>query len=538
MSRSGVFLRVIISPTWLALAVSLGLIGCQTPKMETSEVYHPDQRLGQLFEDVQLERVFPDYKTFVDAVPQGNPESILVKYEDAKSRGDFDLKRFVADHFELPPKTHSIAAANSDDMREHLHAQWKHLVRHPKKEHALSSLIQLPNPYIVPGGRFREMFYWDSYFSIVGLLESNEDELAYGMIKNFAFLVEKYGYIPNGNRSYFLGRTQPPFFASMLKSYGKKHGLSTVSQYAKHLETEYVYWMDGFEEVPEGPYVGKHLIVLENGVYFNRYYGEKDIARAEAFGKETRWAQGFTGEKRNQFFRHLRTVCESGWDFSSRWYKNGMHKSTIEAMDLIPVDLNSLMYTVESTIAEFAEYNGDSEKANRFYELAEKRKSLINEYHFDDKTGAYQDFNMHTLEKTGRLTLAMMYPLFAGVAEAEHAESVSKFAERYFLKKGGLSTTLIDSGEQWDYPNGWAPLQYIAVEGLRQYKQNDFALTVAERWLALNERVYQSDGKMMEKYNVVDPDVKAGGGEYPNQDGFGWTNGVDLAFYRLLDELK
>lgn len=499
-------------------------------------MYHPDQRLGQLFQDVQLERVFPDYKTFVDAVPQDTPETILNRYEREKVRGDFDLKRFVADNFELPPKLRASAVDHHSDMRQHLHAQWKNLVRHPKKKHALSSLIQLPHPYVVPGGRFREMFYWDSYFTIVGLLESNEDELALGMIKNFAFLIEQYGYVPNGNRSYFLGRTQPPFFAAMLKSYAAKHGTASIAEFAPHLETEYRYWMDGHEQIPNGPYLGAHLVVFANGDYFNRYYGEKDIARAEAFGKETRWAEGLAGKERQQFFRHLRTVCESGWDFSSRWYSNGMHKKTVEAMDIVPVDLNSLMYMLEVTIAELAEFHGDKSKATQFSAHAERRKTLINHYHFDTKTGTYQDFAIDSQERTGRLSLAMLYPLYAGLAEPEHAASIARVTEQYFLKPGGLVTTLTESGEQWDYPNGWAPLQYIATQGLLNYQHTDFAKTVAQRWLALNEKVYREEGKMMEKYNVVDPNVKAGGGEYPNQDGFGWTNGVDLAFYALLDK--
>jgi len=437
-------------------------------------------------------------------------------------------------HFDLPPPLPETKVKHEDSMLEHLKKHWVNLVRSPQKTTETSSLIQLPHPYVVPGGRFREMFYWDSFFTIVGLLGSDEDELALGMIDNFAFLVEQYGYVPNGNRSYFLSRSQPPFFAAMVNAYGEKHGLESVEKYLPHLEKEYLFWMDHHATIPSSPKQGKHLIVLENGDYLNRYYGSRDFARAEAFGKETRWAEFVKPAERGTFFRNLRAVCESGWDFSSRWYADGMNKSTIHAMDIVPVDLNSLLYILENTIAQLHAHKNNTAKATVYQERATTRKALIHRYHYDEATGTYQDYDLKNKRHTGRLSLAMAYPLFAGAADPKVAPKIAQALEKNFLKPGGLVSTLTQSGEQWDFPNGWAPLQYISVKGLLGYQENGLAMEVAKRWLALNERVYKEEGKMMEKYNVVDPAVKAGGGEYPNQDGFGWTNGVNIAFYDLL----
>lgn len=501
-----------------------------------NNLYYPEKLLSELFQQVQKTKVLGDYKTFVDAVPKKPTKVILNNYNQRKNEANFDLKKFVLENFTLPSATKTVVVKHEESMFTHLNNHWHNLVRHPQKNNELSSLIQLPNPYVVPGGRFREMFYWDSYFTIVGLLASDEDNLALDMINNFAFMIEQFGYIPNGNRSYFLSRSQPPFFAATLLSYAEKHGLSSIIKYLPHLEKEYLFWMDGNTTIPSKATEGKHLIVLENGDYFNRYYGSKEVARAEAYGKEMRWAANLPEQSQALFFRNLRAICESGWDFSSRWFSDGMKKITSHTMDIIPVDLNSLLFQLEDTIAMLYQQQKNQEKSAFYQARATKRKNLIHKYHFDDSTGTYQDYDHQLKQYTQRLSMAMAYPLYVGAAKPQAAERVSKYLQEHFLKAGGFVTTLVNTGEQWDYPNGWAPLQYIGVQGLLKYQQKELAHQAMTRWLALNEKVYHQDGKMMEKYNVVDIKTKAGGGEYPTQDGFGWTNGVDLAFYKLLKQ--
>lgn len=534
-------------PLAMGLVMILSIAGCQKQSLidpaggdratiASGTLYRPDIDIPELFARVQTEMIFPDSKTFVDAIPKQPPADIMKLYRVEKERSDFDLKNFVEQHFELPAPLPVTHVGNEADMLQHLQGHWVNLLRNPQKTSDYSTLIQLPNPYIVPGGRFREMFYWDSYFTLVGLLQSNQDKLAKDMIDNFAYLINQVGYIPNGNRTYFLTRSQPPFFAAMLNLYGQKHGMDSVIQYLPELEKEYAYWMDHQVSIPRKAMSGEHLVVLDNGDYLNRYYGARDVPRAEAFNKEAKWAQDYGIENKPLFFRNLRAACESGWDFSSRWFADGKNKATINTMDLIPVDLSSLLYSLESTLAEFQAYKQQTARADFYRKRAEQRKAFIQTYHYDAATGTYQDYNFVTRQRTGHLSIAMAFPLFVNAATAESARHVARHIKDKLLMPGGVVTTLTASGEQWDYPNGWAPMQYITVEGLLQYNEKPLALEIARRWLTLNERVYREDGKMMEKYNVVDTQLKAGGGNYPNQDGFGWTNGVDIAFYHLLQQ--
>lgn len=506
------------------------------PAVQSEIVYRPDVDIPELFARVQTEMIYADSKTFVDAIPKQKPADILKQYAAEKDRAGFDLKAFVEQHFELPPALPVTHVNNEANMLEHLNAHWVNLVRNPQKTSEYSTLVQLPHPYVVPGGRFREMFYWDSYFTIVGLLQSNQDQLAKDMMDNFAYLIDKYGHIPNGNRTYFLTRSQPPFFALMLKSYAAKHGTDSIIGYLPQLEKEYSYWMDHVKTIPAQAATGDHLVVLNNGDYLNRYFGALDVPRAEAFNKEKKWAQEVDEKNRKDFYRNLRAACESGWDFSSRWYADGKSRPTINTMDLIPVDLSSLLYSLESTLAELTLYKHQQDRADFYNKRAQQRKQFIQTYHYDVTTGTYQDYNFVTGKRTGHLSIAMAFPLFVNAATPEAAKRVSTYIKEKLLMPGGVVTTLVASGEQWDYPNGWAPMQYITVEGLLQYNEKPLALDIAKRWLALNERVYREEGKMMEKYNVVETHLKAGGGNYPNQDGFGWTNGVDIAFYHLLKQ--
>lgn len=191
-------------------------------------VYQAEDAFPELFEAVQTAKVLGDYKTFVDAIPNQDPNVILQKYESLKDTSDFDLKAFVLDNFSLPQATKETKVTHEASLQVHLKNHWKNLVRQPVKTSEFSSLIELPNPYVVPGGRFREMFYWDSYFTIVGLLASDHTTLAKGMIDNFAYQIDQFGFVPNGNRSYFLSRSQPPLFAATLLAYADKKGLKVL----------------------------------------------------------------------------------------------------------------------------------------------------------------------------------------------------------------------------------------------------------------------------------------------------------------------
>ena len=518
----------------ILLGLSLSLIHCQGDRQSTEPIhsdYLPDRDLGQLFIDVQSANVLNDYKTFVDCSPKIKPSEIRKRYARDKVKNDFDLKQFVLENFHLPPPLEKKQIDKKRDMITHLKNHWSYLVRTADSDETYSTLINLPHSYIVPGGRFREMFYWDSYFSIIGLLESDEDALALGMIKNFAYLIKKFGYIPNGNRTYFATRSQPPFFAEMLAIYSNKNGMNSIAEYLPALEQEYTFWTS--HDSSENVY--GRTVLLENGS-LNRYNGTLTTARAEGYGKEKRWAADVPEDQRPIYHRHLRAACESGWDFSSRWFADGKNKTTTNCESILPVCLNSLLFGMEQQLIAMHDHVDNQEEVAYYKKQAERRKNSMNRYLWSDAAGCFMDYNFVQETHTDIYSLATAYPLYFGAATDDQASQVAEVIRKKLLFAGGAATTTVNTGEQWDYPNGWAPLQWITVIGLANYGHQELAQDIARRWLTLNQKIFREEAKMMEKYNVVDTTLMGGGGEYPNQDGFGWTNGVALGLHRFLTE--
>ncbi|MEI6945559.1 trehalase family glycosidase [Paraflavisolibacter sp. H34] len=501
---------------------------------EATSLYFPERDLGELFPRVQLEKIFPDSKTFVDCLPVRPPAEIVAAYEREKNAPDFSLPAFVAAHFRLPPGLPQLEPGPRRGMMDHIRAHWAYLTREALPTHSCSTLVPLPYPYVVPGGRFREFFYWDSYFTLIGLLESGADALALGLLRNCAYLVNRFGFIPNGNRTYFLSRSQPPFFAAMLQAYAQKHGLPSVLEFLPPLEQEYRYWTGEAAAVTAGQPVAGKSVRLE-GIVLNRYDGgEVALPRAEAYDKEWRAASVLPEADRKAFYRNQRAVCESGWDFSSRWLADGRNRATVRCEQMVPVCLNSLLYATEQQLAQLHDFMGHKEKSDRYTALAAARREGVHRYCWQEARGLFTDFDFVKGTPNEVLSLATVYPLFFGLASPQQAAAIAPILGEKFLYPGGLVTTLTPSGEQWDYPNGWAPLQWLAVMGLDRYGYHELARTIAQRWLELNEEVFRREGKLMEKYNVVNLALPGGGGSYANQDGFGWTNGVALALHAWL----
>ncbi|MDB5121953.1 MAG: treA [Mucilaginibacter sp.] len=492
-----------------------------------SQVLTPRQLFPGLFEAVQLSDIFPDNKTFVDAVPKRAPASILEDYNEKKSQPGFDLKRFVTDNFDVPGAyAGSFKSDISGGIRKHIDTLWEVLYRKHDTVSKYSSLLPLPHDFIIPGGRFREIYYWDTYFTMLGLHEANKTKIIQNMIDNFAYLIDKYGFIPNGSRSYYLTRSQPPFFSMMLDILAKNEGEKVIVKYQPELLKEYAFWMRGAEKLKAGE-AYRNVVRMPDGEILNRYWDESDKPREESFKKDVDAAKG-TKQKPGDFYRNIRAAAESGWDFSTRWMDTTGKLETIQTTFIIPVDLNCLLYHLELSVARSYQLKGDENKYRLYLTKALARKKAILKYSWSEKNGWFMDYNWKLKHTTPDITLAGTFPLEFKIADSKQAEKVASVLKTKFLKPGGLVTTLKRSGQQWDSPNAWAPLQYIAIDGLNNYHQNTLARSVAEAWIKTNIGVYNDTGKLMEKYNVVDTDVKAGGGEYPLQDGFGWTNGVLL----------
>jgi alpha,alpha-trehalase len=495
----------------------------------------PSQLYGELFQRVQTERMFPDSKTFADASAKSAPAEILRRYAADKNRAGFSLRTFVEENFDIPGAVGGdFVTAPREEIRVHVDRLWAALTREPRDIPGVDSLLPLTTRYVVPGGRFRELYYWDSYFTMVGLQTSGRHDLVADMIENFAGLIDRYGHIPNGARSYQLSRSQPPFFAAMVTLQAEHAGDAALIERLPQLEREHDFWMSGAANLPRGA-AYRRVVRLADGTVLNRYWDDLDIPRDEAYVEDKEAAKSGSRPEA-EVYRDLRAAAESGWDFSSRWLVGGNDLGATRTTDFLAVDLNSLLYQLERTIARACRAAQRASCDRDMTARASSRKSAMLRLMWDEDLGAFVDYNWRAGNRSGRMTAAAAYPLFVGIASREQGRRVARALERHLVKPHGLATTTEDTGQQWDAPNGWAPLQWIAISGLRNYGERPLAAKVAAGWVAENARVYCKTGKLVEKYNVLDAGAGAGG-EYPVQDGFGWTNAVLiklLAMYPVL----
>jgi alpha,alpha-trehalase len=485
---------------------------------------------NNLLHDVQMKEIFPDGKTFVDCEPKFSETEIIAQYNRLKNEPDFDLHKFILDNYDLPGKIEMNYTSNlKKTVAENIECLWEVLTRKP--EAAKGSLIELPFPYIVPGGRFGEIYYWDSYFTMLGLQVSGMYDMIENMLNNFSHFIDRFGYIPNGNRNYFFGRSQPPFFSLMVTLLEEIKGLGASATYLPLLEKEYDFWMKNAAVMNPENNKANHAVLMPDGEILNRYWDENDTPRPESYREDVKLAM-ISKREPAEIYRHLRAGAESGWDYSSRWFSDIDSFASINTADIVPVDLNCLLLNLEEKIAAAHLHLGNEVVSRKFSEAAEKRRSALQKYCWNEHEGFYFDFDLSAGKQKTVFSLAAAYPLFFKLSSIEQAEKIAQAIEQRFLHEGGLISTLQTSGQQWDAPNGWAPLHWITIIGLENYGFTSLAETIAKRWIKLCTDVFSRTGKLMEKYNVVNTQLEAGGGEYTGQDGFGWTNGVLLALIK------
>jgi alpha,alpha-trehalase len=508
----------------------------------------PDKLYGKLFHDVQIGKIFPDGKTFVDCIPKKSPAAIVAEYKKNTSNPAlrFSLLRFVEENFEQPATPQLTYVTQEKDVEVHIKNLWSVLKREKDKSVTGSSLLPLPYPYIVPGGRFREVYYWDSYFTMLGLKESGEVEMIENMIKNFAYLINTYGHIPNGNRSYYISRSQPPFFSMMVELLAEIQGKQVYTTYLPALEKEYNYWMEGIATLKPGQ-AFKRVVKLKDGTILNRYWDESTTPRQESYKEDvetaaeaanqmlakTTFMNGAHADKavaahKKIMYQHLRAGAASGWDFSSRWFDDNESIASIATTDILPVDLNCLLLHLQQTILKA--------KGKTASNASLARGEAIQKYFWNKTQNFFTDYNFVKIEQEDNITPAGLFPFcfihFGPDAMPEKGRLVAEVVKQKLLKSGGLVSSEYKTGQQWDAPNGWAPLEWMSILALENCYQRELAKDIAQRWIKLNIKVFNNTGKLMEKYNVVDNSLEAGGGEYPSQDGFGWTNGVLLALIK------
>lgn len=485
---------------------------------------------------------------------------------------------------------------------DYLYDTWRKLCfkssDHVKSHPTYHSLLPIRHPFILPGSRFRESYYWDSYWIILGLLTSNLQSLAKGMVSNFVDAVHQHNKVPNGFRSYYSNRSQPPFLAIMVNEIFKSTG---DADFVKHalpaLIKEHRYWMTGPRYIKvrrdrlsdtnaSDVAIYCHSLSDSSGMGVSRYYAEWDKPRPESYKEDIETVKEqsanvhqYTADDdyrtessatARMAYRHIATAAESGWDFSSRWLSDANDLATIRTTCIIPIDLNAILYKVERCISEMARYVNDAEVASRFACYADDRMRAINEIFWDESQNKWRDLfiinnddmshldegigfaNVNATPKQYHVRFAEQtasskmiayasewIPLWCGCApEDSHQarDTIASLVGSGLLQPCGVAASTYQSGQQWDWPNAWPPLQHMIAEGCAVYggeegkKVSDgikkaFLMTTCAGW--------KLTGKMFEKYHVLREGGPGGGGEYECVEGFGWTNG--LALHWLFD---
>ncbi len=524
---------------YLVLAVIFG--GFASPALARAPYPPPPSVIfGDLYRAVEMAQIFPDQKTFADAIPNEPPAAIMKAYDADKGKAGFSLRDFVLAHFREPVlKTVTFDRKKGETVSEYISDVWQVLTRQPDEIDTYSSLLPLPHPYVVPGGRFSEIYYWDTYFTMLGLEQDGKTQLADDMVRNIASLIGRYGHMPNGNRSYYLSRSQPPFFSCMVDLIAEHDGTGVYKTYLPAMRAEYDYWMQGAASLKPGQ-AHANVVKLADGTVLNRYWDYRDTPRDESYREDVETARA-AHRPAAVMYRNLRAGAESGWDYSSRWLADGRTLATIDTIDILPVDFNSEMFHLESDLAYAYGLAGNTAEAKVFAQRAANRAHAIRRLMWDGKAGDFTDYDWKTRQMTHLLSAATVVPLFFHVATAGEARGVAAAVQAHLLEPGGIRTTTTDTGQQWDAPNGWAPLQWMAVQGFARYGNAALAATIAQRWEARVDDGFARDGVLVEKYNVETPPggpAAGHGGEYALQVGFGWTNGVQAALMAAYPETK
>jgi len=406
-------------------------------------------------------------------------------------------------------------------------------------------LLYLPRPYVVPGGRFNEMYGWDSYFIQVGLLRDGEIGLAQDMVDNFLYEIRNYGKILNANRTYYLTRSQPPFLTQMvLGVFQRTKDRRWLRDALPAIEKYYRYWttephlvrqtgLSRYFDMGDGP--APEVISAERDSQGRTHYDlVKQYFRTHEITDYdiSQYYDRQTDRLTPLFYKGDRSMRESGFDPSNRF-----GPFSVDIIHYNPVCLNSLLYLMEKQTAEIAGLLGLETEAQIWRRRAIDRAERINQLLWDTQDGLYYDYDFEHKRLRKYAFLTTFYPLWAGIATPEQAARVAANLPR-FEQPGGLQTSATASGNQWDAPFGWAPLQLIAVDGLRSYGFSEAADRIATKFLSLVRDDYLKSGTIVEKYDVVRRTAGVSGGirfgYRSNEPGFGWTNAV---FTALLDEL-
>ncbi|KFK28961.1 hypothetical protein AALP_AA7G071100 [Arabis alpina] len=509
--------------------------------------FYVDLSLKQPHNLSSAESAFDDLTTTESrdlSVPVDKLERFIDKYFDGAGE---DLVHHEPEDFVSDPSGFLLNVENIKvrNWAREVHCLWKTLtckvsdsVRESPDRH---TLLPLPEPVIIPGSRFREVYYWDSYWVIKGLMTSQMFTTAKGLVTNLMTLVETYGYALNGARAYYTNRSQPPLLSSMVyEIYKVTKDEELVKKAIPVLLKEYEFWNSG-----------KHKVVITdvNGYdhILSRYYAFWNTPRPESAVFDQESASGFSNKfEKQQFHRDIASAAESGCDFTTRWMRDPPNFSTIATTSVVPVDLNVFLLKMELDLAFMMEITGDKNGSDRFVKAAKARKKAFETVFWNEKAGQWLDYWLSSngdepetwkAENQNNNVFASNFaPIWINSFNSDEnlvKKVVKALKNSGLIAPAGILTSLTNSEQQWDSPNGWAPQQEIIVTGLARSdskEAKEMAEDIARRWIKSNYGVYKTSGTIHEKLDVLKFGEYGGGGEYKPQTGFGWSNGVILTF--------
>ncbi|KAJ1274404.1 hypothetical protein BS78_05G059100 [Paspalum vaginatum] len=434
-----------------------------------------------------------------------------------------------------------------------VHALWKDLTKRVAPDVGerpdRHTLLPLTRSGVVPGSRFREVYYWDSYWVVRGLLVSKMYDTAKDIVLNLVDLLGKYGFVPNGARSYYTNRSQPPLLSSMvLEVYRATGDVEFVRCAFQSLLKEHSFWMSEIHNV---------VIMDKHGQVHNlaRYQARWNKPRPECATNDEELASKVNSRAaKEKLYQEIASTAESGWDFSSRWMRNSTDMTTLATTCILPVDLNTFIFKMERDIAAFAKLIGENATSEKFLQASKARHIAIDsilwnsdmeqwlDYWFPTDRGCQGVYQWKSNSQNHNIFASNFVPLWlnahhlGSVQFADPAKSERVMASLQasgLLHPAGIATSITNTSQQWDFPNGWAPLQHLIAEGLLHSGSKEaakLAEDIATRWVRTNYAAYKATGTMHEKYDVEACGKYGGGGEYKSQTGFGWSNGVVLSF--------
>lgn len=514
------------------------------PKFYVDLSLKPDVHLSQ------AERAFEELKSGGAPLSGRGLQDYVSKHFDAPGG---DLEVAVPADF-VPEPEMFLPEVENQEVRAwalQVHGLWKNLSRKvsgsvgesPEKH----TLLPLPMPVVIPGSRFREVYYWDSFWVIRGLLASKMYETAKGIVFNLVYLLEKYGHVLNGARAYYTNRSQPPLLSAMIREiYDQTSDLEFVKKVLPALLKEHEFWTTGLHAVKiQDPQGCVHSL--------SRYYAMWNKPRPESTTIDVEFASRLSnGCEKQKFYREVASTAESGWDFSTRWMRNVSDMLTLATTSIIPVDLNVFILRMEIDIAFLAEVTGNQTLAQHFLEVSLVKKKAIDAVLWNEVKAQWLDYwlsnNTHSdpeieiwkaCNQNENVFASNFVPLWIKLfhSDLHLVDKVMKSLKSSgLIHIAGVASSLSNSGLQWDYPNGWGPYQHMLIEGLASSgleEAKTLANDLSVRWIRTNHEAFKNTGAMHEKYDVTVFGGFGGGGEYVPQTGFGWSNGVILA---LLDD--